>query len=232
MTPPTTTAPAQCRGSPDRPAEMNVVLTDWAGLTAYACCPVEHHHRIRPPTSSNGPSGKLAAPRSAAASPADQLHQPRLGRPRPHLRGWRSAPRCRSGPWVAAPSPKIRSPDTTGRGPQSLGGGAAVERAGRNRTPDAIPGVVEIASMTKSGSGSSPKGFRSTFAPPDAKPRGTGRNGRGRQATAQAVDRPFVHVTRDGRGRVGMGRDPRGDGGATCKIAGIAYTGSNPVPAT
>jgi hypothetical protein len=29
-----------------------------------------------------------------------------------------------------------------------------------------------------------------------------------------------------------MGRDPRGDGGATCKIAGIAYTGSNPVPAT
>jgi hypothetical protein len=29
-----------------------------------------------------------------------------------------------------------------------------------------------------------------------------------------------------------MGRDPRGDVGATCKIAGIAYTGSNPVPAT
>jgi hypothetical protein len=29
-----------------------------------------------------------------------------------------------------------------------------------------------------------------------------------------------------------MGRDLRGDGGATCKIAGIAYTGSNPVPAT
>ena len=31
---------------------------------------------------------------------------------------------------------------------------------------------------------------------------------------------------------VGMGRDPRGGGRATCKIAGIAYTGSNPVPAT
>jgi 2-methylisocitrate lyase-like PEP mutase family enzyme len=29
-----------------------------------------------------------------------------------------------------------------------------------------------------------------------------------------------------------MGRDPRGDADATCKIAGIAYTGSNPVPAT
>ena len=29
-----------------------------------------------------------------------------------------------------------------------------------------------------------------------------------------------------------MGRDPRGTGGAVCKIAGIAYTGSNPVPAT
>jgi hypothetical protein len=29
-----------------------------------------------------------------------------------------------------------------------------------------------------------------------------------------------------------MGRDPHGDGGAACKIAGIAYTGSNPVPAT
>jgi len=29
-----------------------------------------------------------------------------------------------------------------------------------------------------------------------------------------------------------MARDPRGDGATTCKIAGIAYTGSNPVPAT
>jgi hypothetical protein len=32
--------------------------------------------------------------------------------------------------------------------------------------------------------------------------------------------------------QVGMRRDARGDSGATCKIAGIAYTGSNPVPAT
>jgi hypothetical protein len=29
-----------------------------------------------------------------------------------------------------------------------------------------------------------------------------------------------------------MGRDPRGDGDPTCNIAGIAFTGSNPVPAT
>ena len=50
--------------------------------------------------------------------------------------------------------------------------------------------------------------------------------------TAEAVDKPFVHVTSDDWEQVGMGRDPWGDGGATCKIAGIAYTGSNPVPAT
>jgi hypothetical protein len=34
------------------------------------------------------------------------------------------------------------------------------------------------------------------------------------------------------RDQMGTGRDPRGDGAVTCKIAGIAYTGSNPVPAT
>ncbi|MDF2748755.1 MAG: hypothetical protein K0S98_3042 [Propionibacteriaceae bacterium] len=50
--------------------------------------------------------------------------------------------------------------------------------------------------------------------------------------TAEAVAGPFVHVAGYRRDQVGMGRDPRGDGGATCKIAGIAYTGSNPVPAT
>jgi hypothetical protein len=50
--------------------------------------------------------------------------------------------------------------------------------------------------------------------------------------TAEAVDRPFVHVTSDSQYQVGMGGDSRGDGSATCKIAGIAYTGSNPVPAT
>lgn len=65
-----------------------------------------------------------------------------------------------------------------------------------------------------------------------AGPRGTGRNWQGRPGTAGAVDRPFVHVTGDDRDLAGRGRDPGGDGGATCKIAGIAYTGSNPVPAT
>jgi hypothetical protein len=67
--------------------------------------------------------------------------------------------------------------------------------------------------------------FRSTFAPADARPPGTGWNGRGRQGTAEAVGRPFAHVTRDNRGRVGMGRDPRGDGASVCKIAGVAYEG-------
>ena len=74
--------------------------------------------------------------------------------------------------------------------------------------------------------------FPSTFAPPDAWPRGTGWNKQGRLGTAETVDRLFVHVTGYGREQVGMGRDPRGGGGATCKIAGIAYTGSNPIPAT
>jgi hypothetical protein len=50
--------------------------------------------------------------------------------------------------------------------------------------------------------------------------------------TADAVDRPFAHATGDDRDQVGKGRDPRGDSGATCKTAGFAYTGSNPVPAT
>ena len=75
-------------------------------------------------------------------------------------------------------------------------------------------------------------GIPSDFPPPDAGPRGTGRNGQGRRVTAEAVGRPLVQVTSDDRDQLGMERDPRGDGGATCKIAGIAYTGSNPVPAT
>ena len=75
-------------------------------------------------------------------------------------------------------------------------------------------------------------GFPSDFPPPDAGPRGTERNGQGRRVPAEAVYRAFVHVTSGLAGQVGMRRDPRGGGGATCKIAGIAYTGSNPVPAT
>jgi hypothetical protein len=57
-------------------------------------------------------------------------------------------------------------------------------------------------------------------------------NKRGCRGTADGMDGPFTHVMWDAAEQVGMGRDLRGDGGATCKIAGIAYTGSNPVPAT
>ncbi len=64
------------------------------------------------------------------------------------------------------------------------------------------------------------RSFRSTFALPDAMAQGTGRNGRGRPGTAAAVGRPFAHVTADAGDREGMAGDPRGDGGATCKIAG------------
>jgi hypothetical protein len=64
-------------------------------------------------------------------------------------------------------------------------------------------------------------GIPSAFPPPDARPRGTGWNGRGRRGTAGAADRPFAHVTADERARVGMGRDAWGDGGSVCKTAGI-----------
>jgi hypothetical protein len=75
-------------------------------------------------------------------------------------------------------------------------------------------------------------GFRSNFAPPDTGPPGTGGNRQGRRAAADAIHSPFVLVTGGGRNQPGMGRDLRGATAATCKIAGIAYTGSNPVPAT
>jgi hypothetical protein len=48
-------------------------------------------------------------------------------------------------------------------------------------------------------------GFPSYFPPPDARPRGTGWNGRGRQVTAEAVGRAFVHVTSDDRCQWGCG---------------------------
>jgi hypothetical protein len=90
----------------------------------------------------------------------------------------------------------------------------------------------QTSQRAKTNSGRHQPGLPSTFPPPDARPRGTGRNGRGRRVSAGAVGRPFVHVTGAYRGQVGMGRDPRCKRRATCKIAGIAYTGSNPVPAT
>jgi hypothetical protein len=65
--------------------------------------------------------------------------------------------------------------------------------------------------------------FRSTFPPPDVRPRGTGRNGWGHRVTAEAILASFVLVTGDDRGRVGMGRDSRGGAAAVCKTAGFAY---------
>jgi hypothetical protein len=52
-------------------------------------------------------------------------------------------------------------------------------------------------------------GIPSYFPPPDAGPRGTGRNRQGRRVTAEAASRPFVHVTSDDRDQVGTGGDPR-----------------------
>jgi hypothetical protein len=74
--------------------------------------------------------------------------------------------------------------------------------------------------------------FRSTFAPPDDKPRGTGRNGRGRRGTNEAPDGPFAHVTANDQGQAGTEREPWGAAAATCKSPASAYPGSNPGPAT
>src|SRR4029453_6037844 len=75
-------------------------------------------------------------------------------------------------------------------------------------------------------------GIPSKFPPPDARPRGSRGNRQGHRVTADAVGRPFGQVTGDDLGQAGMGRDARGNAAATCKTAGFAYTGSNPVPAT
>jgi hypothetical protein len=94
------------------------------------------------------------------------------------------------------------------------------------RTTEVTPG----GSDRESRAGTAAEGLRSTFAPPDAEPHGTGWNRRGPQVTAEAVGKLFVHVAGGNRDHEGTGGDPRGAAAATCKIAGIAYTGSNPVP--
>ena len=71
----------------------------------------------------------------------------------------------------------------------------------------------------------------SYFPPPDAWLRGSGRNWRGRRGRRK-LSTGRLRTSQAIWDQVGIGRDPRGGGGATCKIAGIAYTGSNPVPAT
>jgi hypothetical protein len=117
---------------------------------------------------------------------------------------------------------------------QSAFHGLALRSPGRRRVRGAMSAVRRTADAMELADPALARleGFRSTFAPPDAEPHGTGRNGQGHPGTAEAVERPFAHVMGDGRGQVGMRGDSRGDGAATCKIAGIAYTGSNPVPAT
>jgi hypothetical protein len=92
--------------------------------------------------------------------------------------------------------------------------------------------VTPDGSDRESGEGTTAEGLRSTFAPPDAEPHGTGGNRRGPQVTAEAVGKLFVHVVGGNRDHEAMRGDRRGAAAATCKIAGIAYTGSNPVPAT
>jgi len=64
-------------------------------------------------------------------------------------------------------------------------------------------------------------GFRSSFAPLDARRRGMGHNGRGCQGTAEVVGGVLVLVAAGGRGLVGMGGDLRGGAGGVCKIAGL-----------
>ena len=54
----------------------------------------------------------------------------------------------------------------------------------------------KVAPMVADSGQTAPR-IPSTFPPPDARPRGTGRNRRGCQVTAEAVGIPFVHVTGD-----------------------------------
>jgi hypothetical protein len=60
-------------------------------------------------------------------------------------------------------------------------------------------------------SGQMAAGIPSDFPPPDARPLGTGRNGRGPRVTAEAAGRSFVHVTSAVREQVGDGRGPAGN---------------------
>ena len=115
-----------------------------------------------------------------------------------------------NGPWTPKYSPQGVVEAVLARAGLLMLRSSPVERA--------TPGWVRDPSRN----GEHRDGLPSTFPPPDAEPRGTGRSGQGRRAAAEADGEPFAHVTGDGRGQVGAGRDPRGGGSATCKIAGIA----------
>lgn len=70
--------------------------------------------------------------------------------------------------------------------------------------------VTPDGSDRESGEGTTAEGLRSTFAPPDAEPHGTGGNRRGPQVTAEAVGKLFVHVVGGNRDHEGMRGDRRG----------------------
>jgi hypothetical protein len=96
-------------------------------------------------------------------------------------------------------------------------------RRGRQRRPEQLQRLAEVC--TPLAGAAEPEMCFGELALPAGPPEpGLGRQGllRGRLCTSRAMI----------GARVGMGGDLRGAGGATCKIAGIAFTGSNPVPAT
>jgi hypothetical protein len=130
-----------------------------------------------------------------------------------------------------------RSPAGTWAGVDDPGGAEPVRLpSGRHLHP--VSGLLTLRCPTGTRAAGS-QGRRygggripSDFPPPDARPHGTAWSGEGRPGTAEAVDRPFAHVSAIVGTKRGCKGTRRGDGAATCKIAGIAYTGSNPVPAT
>jgi hypothetical protein len=65
--------------------------------------------------------------------------------------------------------------------------------------------VTPDGSDRESRAGTAAEGLRSTFAPPDAEPHGTGGNRWGPQVTAEAVGKLFVHVAGGNRDQKGMG---------------------------
>jgi hypothetical protein len=170
---------------------------------------------------------------------------PGAGRPRDRRRGAGGRPPPRRGPRLAVRAcgavalacteiPLLPLPASGCRYRTRPG---CWSRAGLAPRPDrCLTPPIGIAIWSAASSARSrvrtPAGLPSTFPPPDARPRGTGRNGQGRPVTARAAARPFAHVTSDDRNPLGTGGDHCGDGGAVCKTAGFAYTGSNPVPAT
>src|SRR5829696_9650176 len=130
---------------------------------------------------------------------------------------WRNMPGTTQGPWAMLPPLPIYP---------RLGWISACVAALRLRSQRATTGGAPCHSRSvpptrwiwgRSQPWSEPKGFPSDFPPLDARSRGTGRNGRGRRVTTEAVDRLFMHVTAVVRDQAGMAGDFRGAGAATVK---------------